>query len=142
MGWRVVQGALWSHVLRSRTRTRPREAIDARYPESLDLRALAREAALSPWHFLRLFRTAFGVTPHQYLVRVRIEAAKRLLLGDAPVTDVCLDVGFQSLGSFSALFARRVGTPPSTFRRRIHHFRFGPQRLYVPHCFGAADSQF
>jgi len=121
---------------------RARDAIHARYPQALRLQDLAREAALSPFHFLRLFRAAFGETPHQYLPRVRIEAAKKLLLADAPVTDVCFDVGFQSLGSFSALFARRVGSPPSAFRRRIHAFAFGRQQAWVPHCYLAAFSQF
>jgi len=121
---------------------RARDAIHARYAEPLRLGQLAREAALSPFHFLRIFRSAFGETPHQYLTRVRIEAAKRLLLADAPVTDVCFEVGFQSLGSFSALFARRVGAPPSAFRRRVHHFAFGAQRVYVPHCYLEAFSQF
>jgi AraC-like DNA-binding protein len=121
---------------------RARDAIHARYADPLRIGELAREAALSPFHFLRTFRSAFGETPHRYLTRVRIEAAKRLLLADAPVTDVCFEVGFQSLGSFSALFARRVGAPPSAFRRRVHHFAFGAQRVYVPHCFVAAFSQF
>jgi AraC-like DNA-binding protein len=121
---------------------RARDAIHARYAEPLSLDDLARQAALSPFHFLRLFRRAFGETPHRYLTRVRIEAAKRLLLADAPVTDVCLDVGFQSLGSFSALFARRVGAPPSAFRRRIHCFAFGTQRAFIPDCYLQAFSQF
>ncbi len=121
---------------------RARDAMHARYAQALRLEDLAHEAALSPFHFLRMFRAAFGETPHQYLTRVRIEAAKRLLLADAPVTDVCFDVGFQSLGSFSALFARRVGAPPSGFRRRVHHFAFGPQRVYIPHCYLQAFSQF
>jgi len=121
---------------------RARDAIHERYAQALRLDDLAREAALSPFHFLRLFRAAFGETPHRYLTRVRIDAAKRLLLGDAPVTDVCFEVGFQSLGSFSALFARRVGAPPSAFRRRIHQFPLGPQRVHVPHCYFAAFSQF
>jgi len=121
---------------------RARDAIHARYPEPLSLAQLAREAALSPFHFLRLFRAAFGRTPHQYLTQVRLEAAKRLLLDDAPVTDVCFEVGFQSLGSFSALFARRVGAPPSAFRRRIHAWPYGPQRLYIPNCYVQAFSQF
>lgn len=121
---------------------RARDAIHARYAQALRLEDLAHEAALSPFHFLRMFRAAFGETPHQYLTRVRIEAAKRLLLANAPVTDVCFDVGFQSLGSFSALFARRVGAPPSAFRRRVHHFAFGPQRVYIPHCYLQAFSQF
>jgi AraC-like DNA-binding protein len=121
---------------------RARDAIHARYAKAIRLEDLAHEAALSPFHFLRIFRAAFGETPHRYLTRVRIEAAKRLLLADAPVTDVCFEVGFQSLGSFSALFARRVGTPPSAFRRRLHHFAFGPQRVYVPECYLQAFSQF
>ena len=121
---------------------RARDAIHARYAQSLRLEDLAREAALSPFHFLRLFRSAFGETPHQYLTRVRIDAAKRLLLADAPVTDVCFDVGFQSLGSFSALFAKRVGSPPSAFRRRIHGFAFGRQQAWIPYCYVSAFSQF
>jgi len=132
----VVHDETFARVLRAR------DAIHARYAEPLRLGQLAREAALSPFHFLRIFRSAFGETPHQYLTRVRIEAAKRLLLADAPVTDVCFEVGFQSLGSFSALFARRVGAPPSAFRRRVHHFAFGAQRVYVPHCYLEAFSQF
>ena len=121
---------------------RARDAIHARYAQSLRLEDLAREATLSPFHFLRLFRYAFGETPHQYLTRVRIDAAKRLLLADAPVTDVCFDVGFQSLGSFSALFAKRVGSPPSAFRRRIHRFAFGRQQAWIPYCYLSAFSQF
>jgi len=132
----VLHDETFTRVLRAR------DAIHARYAEPLRLDQLAREAALSPFHFLRIFRSAFGETPHQYLTRVRIEAAKRLLLADAPVTDVCFEVGFQSLGSFSALFARRVGAPPSAFRRRLHHFAFGAQRVYVPHCYVDAFSQF
>ena len=132
----VLHDETFARVLRAR------DAIHARYAEPLRLGQLAREAALSPFHFLRIFRSAFGETPHQYLTRVRIEAAKRLLLADAPVTDVCFEVGFQSLGSFSALFARRVGAPPSAFRRRVHHFAFGAQRVYVPHCYLEAFSQF
>jgi len=121
---------------------RARDAIHARYSQALRLQDLAREAALSPFHFLRLFRAAFGETPHRYLTRVRIDAAKRLLLADAPVTDVCFDVGFQSLGSFSALFAKRVGSPPSAFRRRIHGFAFGPEQVWIPYCYVSAYSQF
>jgi AraC-like DNA-binding protein len=132
----VVHEETFARVLRAR------DAIHTRYAEPLRLDQLAREAALSPFHFLRIFRSAFGETPHQYLTRVRIDAAKRLLLADAPVTDVCFEVGFQSLGSFSALFARRVGAPPSAFRRRVHHFAFGAQRVYVPHCYLEAFSQF
>ena len=123
---------------------RARDAIHFRYAEPLRLDELAREAALSPFHFLRLFRHAFGETPHQYLTRVRIEKAKALLLRGGAVTEVCLDVGFSSLGSFSALFARRVGAPPTAFRRRIFRVPYGRERAFIPHCFVAsfATQQF
>lgn len=132
----VLDEASFARLLRAR------DLIHARYGGPLRIEDLAREAALSPFHFLRMFRAAFGETPHRYLTRVRIEAAKRLLLADAPVTDVCFDVGFQSLGSFSALFSRAVGAPPSAFRRRAHHFAFYRERVYIPHCYLQAFSQF
>src|SRR2546423_15120344 len=91
---------------------RARDAIHARYAEPLALDHLAREAALSPFHFLRLFRRAFGETPHHHLTRVRIEAAKKLFLADAAGTDVFFDGGCCSPCSLSELFARRVEPPP------------------------------
>jgi AraC-like DNA-binding protein len=82
--------------------------------------AIARELRLSPHHFIRQFHAVFGATPHQWRIDARIERAKRLLALDAhSVTGVCLEVGFESLGSFSALFARRVGASPSDYRRRV-----------------------
>lgn len=84
------------------------------------IRAVARQVDISPFHFIRQFEAVFGATPHQFRIRSRIDRAKHLLaLGELSVTDVCLEVGFSSLGSFSDLFARRVGTPPSAFRRRV-----------------------
>ena len=80
---------------------------------------LARELRISPFHFIRQFEAVFGVTPHQYRIQARIDLARHLLAaGHLSVTDVCMEVGFSSLGSFSLLFARRVGEPPSSFRRR------------------------
>jgi AraC-like DNA-binding protein len=80
---------------------------------------IARRARLSPFRFIRLFRSVFGTTPHQYRIDARLERARELLVTtDRPVTDVCFDIGFTSLGSFSGLFARRVGTSPSAYRRR------------------------
>lgn len=96
---------------------RARDFIDACFAESLDLKRIAAVAELSPHHCLRLFKRVFGETPHQYLVRRRLERAKALLAaGERSVTDVCFDVGFESLGSFSTLFKQRVGVPPSAFR--------------------------
>ena len=98
---------------------RARDLIDARYAEPLDVAALARRAHASPAHFSRSFKRAFGETPHQYLLTRRIERAKHLLREtDLSVTEVSLEVGFRSLGSFSAAFKRIVGVGPREFRRR------------------------
>jgi AraC-like DNA-binding protein len=81
---------------------------------------IAREVQISPFHFIRQFQAVFGVTPHQFRIQTRLDAAKHLLaMGHHSVTDVCMEVGFSSLGSFSALFTRRVGEAPSAYRRRV-----------------------
>jgi AraC-like DNA-binding protein len=81
---------------------------------------LAREVQISPFHFIRQFEAVFGVTPHQFRIQRRLDAARQLLAtGRYSVTDVCMEVGFSSLGSFSALFTRRVGEPPSAYQRRV-----------------------
>jgi transcriptional regulator GlxA family with amidase domain len=91
--------------------------IDRCYGEPLDVPALARSAVASPKHFIRSFRAAFGETPHQYLLRRRVERAKELLRAtDASVTEVSLEVGFRSLGSFSTAFRSLAGEPPSRYR--------------------------
>ena len=85
----------------------------------LSISAVARASGLTRFHFIRLFKAMFGETPHQYRSRAQIEKAKRLLiLTDMSITDVCMEVGFSSLGSFSVLFSRRVGMSPSEFQRR------------------------
>lgn len=106
----------------SRHLLRVRDLIDRAYAEQLDLDALARSAAVSRSYFSRSFKAAFGETPHQYLMSRRMERAKALLrAGELPVTEVCLAVGFSSLGSFSAQFRRVVGESPSAYRRREDH---------------------
>jgi AraC-like DNA-binding protein len=81
---------------------------------------VARDVRISPFHFIRQFEALFGATPHQFRIRARLDAAKALLAeGALSVTDVCMAVGFSSLGTFSDLFARRVGEPPSRYRRRL-----------------------
>ena len=98
---------------------RARRFIDECYDLPLDLNQISRQACLSRFHFLRLFRDTFETTPHQYLIQRRIEKAKELLrLKEMSVTDVCFEVGFESLGSFSALFRRCVGTAPVAYRKR------------------------
>src|SRR5260370_825623 len=86
---------------------------------TLSIAAVARRVRISTFHFIRQFEAVFGVTPHQFRIRARIDAAKRLLAIGHSVTDVCLEVGFSSLGTFSALFTRRVGESPSAYQRRV-----------------------
>jgi len=100
--------------------------------------AVARANGFTRYHFIRLFKAMFGETPHQYRSRAQIEEAKHLLvLTDWSVTDVCMAVGFSSLGSFSALFARRVGASPTIFQRRHRSSSGHPRRLpssLIPGC--------
>lgn len=98
-----------------------RDQMDRDYAQPLDVPALARTALMSPGHFSRSFRTAFGETPYSYLMTRRIERAKALLRrGDLSVTEVCFEVGCTSLGSFSTRFAELVGESPSSYRTRSH----------------------
>jgi AraC-like DNA-binding protein len=116
--------------------------------QALSVKDVARQAHISPFHFIRQFEALFGQTPHQFRIRTRLDRAKLLLAcGNHSVTDVCLDVGFASLGSFSDLFARRVGASPSVYQRRARILvPVGglPQPLF-PGCYSlmaAAFSQF
>jgi AraC-like DNA-binding protein len=100
---------------------RSRDLMDREYARPLDVPAMARAALMSPAHFSRQFRAAYGETPYGYLMTRRIERAKALLRrGDRSVTDVCLEVGCTSLGSFSARFTEIVGESPSAYRARDH----------------------
>lgn len=104
---------------RNRRLLRARDTIDRSFATPLDVAALARVAHVSPAHFARQFRIVFGETPHRYLQRRRIERAMELLRDtDRPVTEVCLDVGFASLGTFSRTFSAMVGESPSAYRAR------------------------
>src|ERR1700753_3202939 len=100
---------------------RARDLMDREYASPLDVASLARTALMSTAHFSRQFREAYGETPYAYLMTRRIERAKLLLRrGDLSVTEVCLEVGCTSLGSFSARFTELVGETPSAHRARDH----------------------
>lgn len=100
---------------------RARDLIDREYARPLDVAALARAALMSPAHFSRRFRAAYGEAPYGYLMTRRVERAKALLRhGDMSVTEVCTAVGCASLGSFSARFTRLVGETPTAYRARDH----------------------
>lgn len=92
-------------------------------PEPPSIQELAEEARVTPWHFIRIFRRAVGIPPGAYLAALRIAQAKKLLL-DTPdrVTDICFDLGFESLGSFTSRFTRLVGVSPTAFRRLADEF--------------------
>ena len=96
---------------------RARDAMDRAYAEPLNVREIAAVAHVSEAHFIRSFRASFGETPHQYLQRRRVERSMFLLRDtDRSVTDICLDVGFMSLGTFSRTFREIVGETPSDYR--------------------------
>jgi AraC-like DNA-binding protein len=97
---------------------RARKLLWQALDQNLTIDQAAREAALSPGQFIRAFKAVFGQTPHQMRIDARLDLAKKLLITDnMPVTEICSTVGFASLGSFSHLFARRVGLSPTAFRR-------------------------
>ena len=102
--------------------------MDRAYAEPLDVRAVAAVAHVSEAHFIRSFRSVFGETPHRYLQRRRVERSMFLLREtDRSVTDICLDVGFSSLGTFSRTFRDVVGETPSAYRK-------GNGPIVTPHC--------
>ena len=104
---------------RNRRMLRSRDAMDRAYDQPLDIAALARIAYVSEAHFIRTFRATFGETPHRYLQRRRVERAMFLLReSDRSVTDICLAVGFTSLGTFSRTFRDVVGQSPTRYRAR------------------------
>src|SRR6195952_4156017 len=99
---------------------RARDLIDREYAEPLDVPAMGRAALMSPAHFSRKFRAAYGETPYSYLMTRRIERAKAFLRQGMSVTDTCFAVGCTSLGSFSSRFTEIVGEAPSQYRARDH----------------------
>ena len=117
----------------SRRLLRARDAMDRRYAGPLDVPELAQIALTSEAHFIRTFKQTFGETPHRYLQRRRLERAMALLREtDRPVTDICLEVGFTSLGTFSRTFTRVLGMPPTAYRAA---WRAGAGTAgYVPTC--------
>jgi AraC-like DNA-binding protein len=99
---------------------RARDLIDRKYARPLNVPAMARHALMSPAHFSRQFRAAYGETPYSYLMTRRIERAMALLRAGMSVTDACMAVGATSLGSFSTRFTELVGETPSAYRARGH----------------------
>ncbi|GAA4397444.1 hypothetical protein GCM10023187_06910 [Nibrella viscosa] len=112
--------------------------IDSHFGEALDLNNIADEAYFSKFHFIRLFKTIYGKTPHQYLTSVRIEKAKLHLQQGTSVTETCFLVGFDSLSSFTGLFRRYLNVSPSVYQQQYHErqklIKQQPLR-FIPNCF-------
>ena len=121
---------------RNRRMLRARDTMDRAFAQPLDVSVLAGVAHVSAAHFSRQFRATFGETPHRYLQRRRVERAMELLREtDRPVTEICFDVGFNSLGTFSRTFRAVVGESPSAYRER---FAADGAALRVPACWAMA----
>ena len=114
---------------------RARDAMDRAYAEPLDVPVIAAVAHLSEWHFIRTFRATFGETPHRYLQRRRVERSMFLLREtDRSITDICFDVGFTSLGTFSRTFREIVGETPTDYR-------VGHAPMVAPNCIQMAGTR-
>ena len=113
-----------------------RDYISDNYHAPLSLSEIAQYSYMSPYHFLRVFKDTYGETPNEFLIRLRIEQAKKMLITENySVSEVCEKVGYTSLGSFSSLFVKQVGMAPTLYRRKLwtlssEAFRF-PYRLYL-----------
>ena len=112
--------------------------IDNNFSDNINLDNIADEAFFSKFHFIRLFKTIYGKTPHQYLTKVRIEKAKELLHTETSITQVCFSVGFDSLSSFTGLFKRQTTLTPSAYQKlklqRKQEIGRAPLK-FIPNCF-------
>ena len=112
--------------------------IDENYHDAIDLDAVSKRAFISKFHFHRLFTQIYKKTPHQYITKKRIDKAKELLSDNKPVTEVCNEVGFESIGSFSTLFKKEIGFAPTFYRNmawlKKQQAKEQPKK-FIPHCF-------
>lgn len=112
--------------------------IDENYDESIDLEEISRKAFFSRFHFHRLFTKIYRLTPHQYLTQKRLDKAKDLLAQNKPIMEVCNEVGFGSIGSFSVLFKKEIGFAPTYYRNTAwlkKQKQKEQPKSFIPHCF-------
>lgn len=112
--------------------------IDENYKDPIDLEQISRQAFLSRFHFHRIFRQVYKITPHQYLTRKRLDKAKNLLSDNTPVSEVCNEIGFESLGSFSVLFKKEIGFAPQYYRNMAYKKKMeqlAEPKKAIPDCF-------
>ena len=113
--------------------------IDEHFQETIDLEQISQKAFFSRFHFHRIFTKVYKITPHQYLTKIRLEAAKKMLeIEGISITEVCNYIGFESLGSFSSLFRKKSGYSPQYYRNiawlKKKLTKDQPKR-FIPHCF-------
>lgn len=127
-----------------KTLSRAKDRLGLATDSSPSIREIADELGISLFHFTRLFKAVFGETPNQYQMRMKLERAKQLLAAsDHTVTEVCMEVGYSSLGSFSDLFTRRVGMTPSSYRQKFRGLKASGEltRQLAPGCFSLMCSK-
>jgi AraC-like DNA-binding protein len=118
--------------------------MDENFQEPISLDEISGKAYLSKFHFHRLFTKIYRHTPHQYLTRKRLDKAKDLLAENKPVTEVCIEVGFESIGSFSVLFKKEIGFAPQYYRNMAwlkKQQQKEQPKIAIPHCFVQAVSK-
>jgi AraC-like DNA-binding protein len=116
--------------------------IDTHYAENINLDLIANEASFSKFHFIRLFRRINKSTPHQYLIKVRLDKARELMKSKLSISDICASVGFESPSSFSILFKENTGLSPTEFQSREHKLKNEMENKplnFIPGCFAGAQ---
>jgi AraC-like DNA-binding protein len=133
-------GTLFPKIYLYRRIVQAKLFIDGNYHQPINLDAIADEAFFSKFHFIRLFKSTYGKTPHQYLIAVRVEQARLMLQKGTAVNDSCYAVGFDSVPSFSALFKKIVALSPAAYRdqelKRSAEILRSPLK-FIPNCFAS-----
>lgn len=133
-----MSGEVYPKVYLYRRIVKAKLFIDDNYADAIELDHIADEAFFSKFHFIRLFKKSYGKTPHQYLTYVRIEKSKLLLKDGMSVSEVCYDVGFDSISSFTGLFKRVVGQTPSVYQQSWINKQLEIKTIplkHIPNCF-------
>lgn len=112
--------------------------IEENYFNELDLDIIASKAYYSKFHFIRLFKKSFGITPNQFLIETRLKNSKKLILEGFQIQEVCLKVGFDSISTFTSLFKKYYGITPKLFRKKYNNVtneQISSPSKYIPYCF-------
>jgi len=112
--------------------------MDQNFKENIDLDKISDQANFSKFHFLRIFKSAFGMSPYQYLTELRLKQAKELLKDENRISTVCFELGFESIQSFSKLFKKHFAESPSSYQKRLHTTKVKMEsnpRSFIPSCF-------